>query len=219
MTANDPEMNPRVGDASPLVRATDDETEVRLRRAILIRHGETPWTLTGQHTGSTDLPLTENGREAARRLAPLAATAGFALVLTSPLARARETCALAGLGAGAIVDPDLVEWAYGEYEGLTAAEIEVKAPGWMLFRDGCPGGETPEQVTARVDRIITRIRAVDGDVALFAHGHLFRVFAARWLGLPASAGSHFLLDTATVSVLSHYRWVPAIKRWNAPLAS
>jgi probable phosphoglycerate mutase len=214
MTANASEMHPRVGATVPLVRASDGETEVRLRRAILIRHGDTAWTLTGQHTGSTDLPLTENGRDAARRLAPLAARAAVALVLTSPLARARETCALAGLGARAVVDPDLVEWAYGEYEGLTAAEIEVKTPGWMLFRDGCPGGETPEQVAARVDRIIARIRSVDGDVALFAHGHLFRVFAARWLGLPASAGSHVLRDTATVSVLSHYRWVPAITRWN-----
>lgn len=206
------------GERARLVPATDEETQVRLRRAILIRHGETEWSMTGQHTGSTDIPLTEHGRNAARRLAPLAAEASFALVLTSPLGRARETCALVGLGNLAEVDPNLVEWNYGEYEGLTSIEIHAKAPGWMLFRDGCPGGERPEQVAARVDRIITRIRSVEGDVALFAHGHLFRVFAARWLGLPAAAGSHFLLDTATVSVLSHYQGIPAIKRWNASLA-
>ena len=188
-----------------------------LRRAILIRHGETEWSLSGQHTGITDIPLTENGRDAARRLAPLLAKATFALVLTSPLHRARETCELAGLGEQAEVDADLIEWNYGDYEGLTPKQIQAKAPGWMLFSDGCPGGESPAQVGARVDRVIARIRSVEGDVALFAHGHVFRVFAARWLGLPAAAGSHFLLDTATVSVLSHYRGIPAVKRWNAPL--
>jgi probable phosphoglycerate mutase len=205
--------------ASPgaFVPASEDETQVRLRRAILIRHGETAWSLSGQHTSTTDIPLTEGGREVARRLAPLVAPATFALVLTSPLARARETCALAGLAGRAEADPDLVEWNYGDYEGLTSAQIVAAAPGWLLFRDGCPGGESPPQVAARVDRVIARIRVVDGDVALFGHGHLFRVLAARWLGLPPDAGSHFLLDTATVSVLSHYRSVPAIKRWNAPL--
>jgi probable phosphoglycerate mutase len=202
---------------SPVVPATEEEKQVLLRRAILIRHGETAWSLSGQHTGSTDIPLTENGREVARQLAPLLARTTFVLVLTSPLGRARETCELAGLAMTAKVDPDLTEWDYGEYEGLTPKEIHARAPGWMIFRDGCPGGESPEQVGARVDRIIARIRAVEGDVALFAHGHVFRVFAARWLGLPASAGSHFLLDTATVSVLSHYRGIPAIRRWNAPL--
>ena len=200
-----------------IVPATEEERAVLLRRAILVRHGETEWSISGQHTGSTDIPLTENGRDVARRLAPLMTDASFALVLTSPLGRARETCTLAGLGERAEVDLDLVEWDYGEYEGLTTKQIEAKAPGWMLFRDGCPGGESPAEVRARVDRVIARIRLVDGDVALFAHGHVFRVFAARWLGLPAAAGSGFLLDTATVSVLSHYRGIPAIKRWNAPL--
>jgi probable phosphoglycerate mutase len=138
-------------------------------------------------------------------------------VLTSPLWRARETCELAGLGERAEIDHDLIEWNYGEYEGLTPKQIHGRAPGWMLFSDGCPGGEAPEQVGARVDRVITRARAVDGHVALFAHGHIFRVFAARWLGLPANAGCHFLLDTATLSVLSYYRGIPAVKRWNAPL--
>jgi broad specificity phosphatase PhoE len=125
---------------------------------------------------------------------------------------------LAGLGERAETEDGLVEWNYGDYEGLTPREIEAKAPGWMLFTDGCPGGEGPEDVTRRVDSVIERVRAVEGHVALFAHGHVFRVFVARWIGLPAEAGRHFLLDTATVSVLSYYRGVPAIKRWNAPVA-
>ena len=140
------------------------------------------------------------------------------MVLTSPLRRARETCELAGLGDQAQIEPDLIEWNYGEYEGLTSKEIHERQPGWMLFTDGCPGGEGPAEVAARVDRVIARIRAIEGDVALFAHGHFFRVFVARWLGLPPAAGSHFLLDPATVSVLSHYRGIPAVKGWNAPLA-
>jgi probable phosphoglycerate mutase len=203
--------------SSPVAPATEEEKQVLLRRAILIRHGETEWSVSGQHTGSTDIPLTETGREVARRLAPLMSRATFALVLTSPLGRARETCALVGLAGRAEVDADLVEWNYGEYEGLTPKQIHARAPGWMIFRDGCPDGESPAQVEARVDRVIARIRKIEGDVALFAHGHVFRVFAARWLGLPVTAGSQFLLDTATVSVLSHYRGIPAIRRWNAPL--
>jgi probable phosphoglycerate mutase len=195
----------------------DDETHVLARRAILIRHGETEWTLSGQHTGITDIPLTEHGRETARQLAPLAAKTRFVLVLTSPLHRARETCELAGLGDQAQIEPDLIEWNYGEFEGLTTKEIHERQPGWMLFTDGCPGGEGPAAVAARADRVIARIRAIEGDVALFAHGHFFRVVVARWLGLPAAAGSHFLLDPATVSVLSHYRGIPAVKGWNAPL--
>jgi broad specificity phosphatase PhoE len=209
---------PAPGDTRTFVApANADEKQVLLRRAVLIRHGETEWTLSGQHTGVTDIPLTEHGRAAARDLAPLAANATFTLVLTSPLHRARETCALAGLGGQAEVDPNLLEWNYGEYEGLTPKEIHARAPGWMLFTEGCPGGESPAQVGARVDQVISRIRRVEGDVALFGHGHFFRVFAARWLGLPASAGSHFLLDPGTVSVLSHYRGVPALTGWNAPL--
>ena len=202
---------------SSVVRATDEEKQVLLRRAFLIRHGETEWSLSGQHTGTTDIPLTENGRNAARRLEPLLARATFALVLTSPLGRARQTCELAGLGAHAEVDANLIEWNYGEYEGLTPKQIHAKAPGWMLSATAVPAEKAPSQVGARVDRVIARIRSVEGDVALFAHGHVFRVFAARWLGLPAAAGCHFLLDPATVSVLSHYRGIPAVKRWNAPL--
>lgn len=188
------------------------------QQVYLARHGETEWSLSGQHTGITDIPITENGRNLAKRLAPVLATERFALVLTSPLERARKTCELAGLGEHAEIDRDLMEWNYGEYEGLTPKQIDARAPGWMLFRDGCPGGETPEEAAARADRVIERVRAVEGNIALFAHGHIFRVFAARWLGLPPAAGCHFLLDTATLSILSYYRNIPAVKCWNAELA-
>jgi probable phosphoglycerate mutase len=188
-----------------------------IQQVYLVRHGETEWSLTTQHTGITDIPLTENGRKVAKLLEPVLAKETFPLVLTSPLERARETCELAGLAKRAEIDSDLMEWNYGEYEGLTPKQIHAQAPGWMLFRDGCPGGESPEQVGARVDRVINRVRTVEGHVALFAHGHVFRVFAARWLGLPATAGCHFLLDTATLNILSYYRGTPAVKRWNAML--
>jgi probable phosphoglycerate mutase len=189
------------------------------QQVYLIRHGETEWSRSGQHTGITDIPLTENGRKVAKLLAPVLAKERFTLVLTSPLTRARTTCELAGLGANAVIDGDLIEWNYGVYEGLTPEQIQRKAPGWMIFADGCPSGETPGQVAARVDRVIARARAVQGHVALFAHGHLFRVFAARWLGLSASAGCHFLLDTATLNILSYYHGVPAVKRWNDELTN
>lgn len=184
----------------------------------VVRHGETAWSLSGQHTGSTDIPLTQNGRTVARRLRLVLTKESFSLVLTSPLQRARETCELAGLGDQAVVEPDLREWNYGEYEGLTPKEIHVRRPGWMIFGDGCPGGEAPEEVGARADRVIARVRAVaPGHVALFAHGHIFRVLVARWIGLPASAGQHFLLDTATLNIFGYYRESPAVKVWNAPL--
>lgn len=186
---------------------------------LLVRHGETEWSLSGQHTGRTDIPLTEKGRLAARRLEPLLAGRSFALVLSSPLQRARETCQLAGLGTQAEMDPDLLEWDYGAYEGLTPRQIRAERPTWMIFADGCPGGETPSQIGERVDRVIARARGATGNVALFAHGHILRVLAARWLGLTPSAGSHFMLSTATVSVLSTYHSVAAIKHWNAPLLS
>jgi len=188
-----------------------------LQQIYLVRHGETEWSLSGQHTGITDIPLTEKGRSVAKLFEPFAAKVSLALVLTSPLERARTTCELAGLGEQAEVDPDLMEWNYGEYEGLTTQQIHAKSPEWMLFRDGCPGGESPEQMTIRVDRLITRVRATEGNVALFAHGHILRVLAARWIGFPVMAGCHFMLDTATLSVLSYYRGIPAVKRWNAPL--
>lgn len=182
-----------------------------------IRHGETEWSLSGQHTGTTDIPLTDNGRRLAERLQPVLAKETFALVLVSPMQRAHETCELAGLGDKAVVDPDLLEWNYGEYEGLTPKQINEVAPGWLIFRDGCPGGEVPEQVGARVDRVIARAREIAGDVALFSHGHVLRVLAARWLGFPADAGQHFLLSTGTLSVLGYYRRIPAVKIWNGPL--
>jgi broad specificity phosphatase PhoE len=182
-----------------------------------IRHGETVWSLSGQHTGTTDIPLTDNGRRLAERMRPVLASETFALVICSPMQRARETCELAGLGATAIIDGDLVEWNYGQYEGLTPEQIHVGVPGWLIFRDGCPGGEAPEEVGARVDRVIARARAVNGNVALFAHGHILRVLAARWIGLPAGAGQHFLLDTGTLCVLGYYRNIPAVRVWNGPL--
>jgi broad specificity phosphatase PhoE len=188
------------------------------QQVFLVRHGETEWSLGGQHTGRTDIVLTANGRRQAERLAPVLDRERFGLVLTSPLRRARETCELAGLAADAGVDPNLCEWDYGDYEGLTPAEIRDRAPDWMVFRDGCPGGESPEQVGARVDLLIDRVRSIPDDVALFAHGHLSRVFAARWLGLPVEAGRHFLLDTATLCILSFYHGAPAVRRWNVPVA-
>jgi probable phosphoglycerate mutase len=188
------------------------------QEVYLVRHAETEWSRSGQHTGVTDIPLTENGRAVARRLRPILAKESFALVLTSPLRRARETCELAGFGDRAQIEPDLVEWNYGEYEGLTAKQIREANPGWMIFRDGGPGGETPAQIGARVDRVIARVREAPGDVALFAHGHVFRVLVARWIGIPPAGGQHFLLDTATLSVVGYYVGSPAVKIWNAPLA-
>jgi broad specificity phosphatase PhoE len=185
--------------------------------AFVMRHGETAWSLSSRHTGRTDLPLTDNGRRNAERLRPALAKEAFARVFVSPMRRARETCELAGLGNVAVIDPELVEWNYGEYEGLTPGQIHKKVPDWLIFRDGCPDGEMPEQVGARVDRVIARIRAVDGDVALFAHGHVLRVLAARWIGLPPGAGQHFLLDTGTLCVLSSYYELPAVRVWNGPL--
>jgi probable phosphoglycerate mutase len=186
----------------------------------LIRHGETEWSLSGRHTGISDIPLTEHGREQARRLRHELLMKNFQLVLTSPLQRARQTCELAGLGDRAELNPDLVEWNYGTYEGATSEQIHVDRPGWAIFNDGGgPGGETPEQVGVRVDRVIATLRTLRSDAALFAHGHVLRVLAARWLGLPTNAGSHFLLDTACLCVLTTSAGVAAFKRWNvAPVA-
>jgi probable phosphoglycerate mutase len=148
---------------------------------------------------------------------PVLAAKAFGLVLCSPMRRARETCELAGLGDKAVIDADLVEWNYGEYEGLTTDQIQEVAPEWLLFKDGCPGGETPEQVGARVDRVIARARGAGDDTALFAHGHVLRVFAARWIGLPPGGGQHFLLNTGTLCVLGYYREIPAVRIWNGAL--
>jgi broad specificity phosphatase PhoE len=182
----------------------------------LARHGETAWSLSGQHTGFTDLPLTERGERNARALEKRLQGLTFALVLTSPLQRAARTCALAGFGDRAEVDRDLVEWNYGAYEGRRTSEIRVERPGWQLFHDGCPGGESPAQVGARADRVVHRLRAVQGDVLLFSSGDFLRVLASRWVGLDPGAGRYFLLSTASLSALSyqHSPSEPAIRFWN-----
>jgi len=182
---------------------------------VLVRHGETLWSKSGQHTGTTDLPLTPEGEAEARELSPVLGTFRFARVIASPLQRAWRTAELAGFGGRMVADPDLVEWNYGLYEGLTSAEIVAQTPEWLIFRDGAPQGETPAAVGERVDRVVARLRGGQGPVLVFAHGHVLRVLTARWLGLPPSAGSHFLLNTATLSVLSDYRGLPALACWNA----
>jgi broad specificity phosphatase PhoE len=175
---------------------------------LLLRHGQTEWSLNGRHTGSTDIPLTEEGRVQARALHDRLAGREFALVLTSPLGRARETAELAGLGAQTQVREDLLEWDYGDYEGVTTADIRKGHPDWLLWRDGCPGGETAADVGARVDRVIAEVRDVGGDCALFGHGHVLRVLAARWVDLAPAEGGRFGLSTATVSVMGWEREVP-----------
>jgi broad specificity phosphatase PhoE len=183
----------------------------------LARHGDTAWTVSGQHTGLTDLPLTADGEVHARRLGERLQGMKFAKVFTSPLQRAARTCELAGFAALAETDPDLVEWNYGEYEGLRSAEILRKRPDWQLFRDGCPGGESPAQIGERADRVVQRARAVAGDVLLFSSGHFIRVLADRWLALsPGCVGRHLLLDTASLSALGYEHTLsqPVIRLWN-----
>jgi broad specificity phosphatase PhoE len=181
---------------------------------VLVRHGETEWSKDGRHTGNTDLPLTEEGAEKAKLLAQALAGRRFALVLTSPLQRARETARLAGLGNAAEVTPDLREWDYGEYEGRKTVDIRADRPGWSLWSDGVPGGESAADVGRRADRVLARLAGTDGDVAVFAHGHILRVLTARWLGLPPQDGRLFALATGTISVLGHERETPVIVRWN-----
>ncbi len=181
---------------------------------LLIRHGETEWSLSSRHTGRTDLPLLPAGEAQARALRPKLATYELAAVLVSPLRRARETCDLAGLGAGAQIDPDLAEWDYGSYEGLTTAHIREDRPGWELFEDGAPGGETAADVGVRVDRVIERVRAVDGVVACVAHSHVLRVLAARWIDLDPGGGRLFVLGPAGLSELGWEREQPVVTRWN-----
>jgi probable phosphoglycerate mutase len=182
---------------------------------VLVRHGETEWSRSGRHTSFTDVPLTARGRDEARPLADRLAGIDFALVLTSPRQRARETCELAGLGARAEVDDDLAEWNYGSYEGRTTEEIRETVPGWTIFTHGAPGGETADAVAARADRVIARAEAAGGLVALFSHGHILRVLGARWANLPASAGAGLGLDTATLSFLGHEREQRVLRVWNA----
>src|SRR5438445_13168467 len=182
----------------------------------LARHGETAWTISRQHTGVTDLPLTAQGEVEARRLGERLEGLTFAAVLTSPLQRAVRTCELAGFGSMAKVEPDLIEWNYGAYEGRTSADIHRERPDWQLFRDGCPGGESPDQIGARADRVVRRVRAIEGNTLLFSSGHFLRVFAARWLGLEPGAGRSFLLGTASLSALGyeHDHSDPVIRLWN-----
>jgi probable phosphoglycerate mutase len=187
-----------------------------LPAVYLARHGETEWSLSGQHTGLTDLPLTERGERNARRLGERLKGLSFAKVFTSPLQRARRTCELAGFGDRAEIDPDLVEWNYGEYEGKRTEEIHARRPDWQLFRDGCPGGESPQQIGARADRVIKRIRAIRGNVLIFSSGHILRVLTARWLGLEPVGAQYFLLSTASLSELGyeHNLSQPVIQLWN-----
>jgi broad specificity phosphatase PhoE len=188
-----------------------------LQIVYLARHGETAWSLSGQHTGLTDLPLTERGERNARRLAERLRGITFAKVFASPLQRAARTCELAGYGAAAETDPDLVEWDYGQYEGRRSAEILAERPGWLLMRDGAPGGESPDQVGTRADRVVSRVRAIPGDVLVFSSGHFIRVLAARWLGLdPSAPGRHFMLTTASLSAVGYEHDLsrPVIRLWN-----
>jgi broad specificity phosphatase PhoE len=187
-----------------------------LQTIYLARHGETAWSLSGQHTGLTDLPLTKRGEINARRLGERLNGLSFVRIFTSPLQRAMRTCELAGFDKIAETDSDLVEWDYGEYEGHTTEQIRSIRPDWQLFRDGCPGGESPDQVAQRADRVVSRVRAIKGDVLLFSSGHFLRILAARWLGLEPVAGKYFLLETASLSALSyeHELSQPVIRFWD-----
>ena len=200
---------------STVAEATEASKELPI--IYLARHGETAWTVTGQHTGRTDLPVTEAGERNARRLRERLRGLTFVKVFTSPLQRAVRTCELAGFGAVAEVDADLVEWDYGEYEGLTTAEIHAQRPDWRLFLDGCPRGESPTKVAARADRVVSRVRAVQGNVLLFSSGHFIRVLAARWIGIqPAVSARSFMLSTASLSALGYEHDLsrPVIRLWN-----
>ncbi len=200
---------------STLAEAAPMSTQLPI--IYLARHGETAWTITGQHTGRTDLPLTEAGERNARRLCERLEGLTFAKVFASPLQRALRTCELAGFGACAEVDVDLVEWDYGDYEGFTTTEIRAGRPDWQLFRDGCPGGESPKKVATRADRVVSRVRAAQGDVLLFSSGHFIRVLAARWIGIqPAVSARSFMLSTASLSALGYENDLsrPVIRLWN-----
>jgi broad specificity phosphatase PhoE len=185
---------------------------------VLARHGETEWSRDLRHTGRTDIPLTEKGRRQAELLRDALAGRSFARVLASPLGRAVESCRLAGFGEQAQLSDDLLEWDYGEYEGITTAAIRERRPDWYLWRDGCPGGETAADVGRRVDRVIDELEALDADAIVFAHGHVLRVLTARWLRLGPESGTLFKLDTGTLSALGWERETPVITRWNAPVA-
>jgi broad specificity phosphatase PhoE len=194
------------------------DTRPALLRLHVIRHGETEWSLSGQHTGSSDIPLTAHGEDEARALVPWVAHLPFTRVLCSPRQRARRTCELVGLGADAETAPDLAEWDYGEYEGKRSADIQKTDPDWVIFRDGCPGGESPEQIAARADRLIAGLHKLHGNVALFSHGHMSCVLAARWMGLAVIEAQHLSLGTASLSILGYaanHPDVPVMLLWNA----
>lgn len=194
---------------------TGSSTPLRL---YLVRHGETAWSISGQHTGRTDIPLTAEGEREAQKLAPRLSGISFAHVLTSPMRRAQQTSVLAGLGDVAVITADLSEWDYGDYEGVRSVDIHKQRAGWNIFRDGCPHGETPAQIGQRADRLIAYLRGLEGNIALFSHGHFSCVLAARWIGLSVLSAQHFSLDTATLSILAHSAHHPetaVIERWNA----
>jgi len=187
-------------------------------RLYLIRHGETEWALSGRHTGRTDVPLTPNGEDEARELGKHLRDIQFAQVLTSPLQRAQQTCALVGLNQAPEIEPDLIEWEYGDYEGKRSVDIRQERPDWTIFRDGCPHGEMPDQISARADRLFARLSKLDGNIALFSHGQIGGVLAARWIKLAVIEAQHFPLGTASVSIFSfdsHHPTVPVIALWNA----
>jgi broad specificity phosphatase PhoE len=187
------------------------------QRIVLVRHGETEWTISRRHTGRTDVPLTDAGRQEAKLIGARLADVHFTAVLTSPLSRAAETCALAGLDSDTPVveTDDLLEWDYGDYEGRRTADIRAERPGWLLFTDGVPNGESPDDVARRVDRVIARVRDIDGNVALFAHGHLLRVLGSRWIEQPPEHGAQLMLSTAAISLLGWEREVPVLVHWNS----
>jgi broad specificity phosphatase PhoE len=181
---------------------------------VIVRHGETEWSLAGRHTSRTDLPLTEAGRRRAKHVGTRLAGRSFALVLCSPLLRARETCELAGFGAGAVLSDDLHEWDYGDYEGLTTDQIRRERPDWNLWRDGCPGGEQPDQVAARADRAIAQLRSAAGDALAFAHGHILRMLSARWIAMPAAGGARLALSAGAICELGFERETEVVQQWN-----
>jgi broad specificity phosphatase PhoE len=194
----------------------------RPMRLFVIRHGETAWSVSGRHTSRTEIPLTVQGEQNARELGERLRSVGFTRVFTSPRLRARRTCELAALGPAAEIEPDLAEWDYGDYEGLVMADIRKERPGWNLFRDGCPHGESPAQVSDRADRLIARVRSLDGNVAAFSHGHFGRVLAARWIGFAAGDARRFLLGTASLGILGFEHDDPAspvIAEWNTRLSA
>jgi len=215
---NLPPFRPEGPGAQPAGSASPPQGRALSQQVVFVRHGETDWSRSGRHTGRTDIPLSTQGANNARLLAGHLPFARFKHVFTSPRQRAKSTCELAGLGALARTDPDLAEWDYGDYEGLRSADILARRPGWNLFRDGCPGGESPEQISARADRVIARLRLLEGTIALFSHGHFGRVLAARWIGLGAVHGERLLLDTASLGILGYEHGdasAPAIALWNA----